>query len=64
MAQVESGKVYRIVSAKYSTVITANPVSQSLTCVTKGGESDYQQMWKFEEASDGKFYIMNVFSGR
>ena len=64
MAQVESGKVYRIVSAKYGTVITASPVSQSLTCVTKGGESDYQQMWKFEEASDGKFYIMNVFSGR
>ena len=64
MAQVESGNVYRIVSAKYGTVITANPVSQELTCVAKGDESDYQQMWKFEEANNGKFYIMNVFSGR
>ena len=64
MAQVESGKVYRIVSSKYGTVITANPLSHKLTCVTKGDDSDYQQMWKFESDNDGKFYIMNVFSGR
>ena len=64
MAQVESGKVYRIVSAKYGAVITASPITQKLTCVDKGGESDYPQMWKFEEAGNGKFYIMNVYSGR
>ena len=64
MAQVEAGKVYRIVNAKYGTVITASPITQKLTCVDKGGDSDYPQMWKFEEANDGKFYIMNVYSGR
>lgn len=64
MAQVESGKVYRIVSAKYNTVITANPVSHELSCVTPGGSSDYQQMWMFTKEENGKYSIMNVFTGR
>lgn len=63
-AQVESGKVYRIVSGKYKTVVTANPVSHKLSCVTAGGDEDYQQMWKFTLEEDGKYSIMNVFSQR
>ena len=63
MAQVESGKVYRIVSSKYGTVITASPISHALSCVTKGSETDYQQMWEFTE-NNGKYSIKNVFSRR
>ena len=65
MAQVESGKVYRIVSSKYETVITASPITNALSCVTKGTETDYPQMWEFvlDEAS-GKYAIQNVFSRR
>ena len=65
MAQVSSGKVYRIVSSKYETVITASPITNALSCVTKGGNTDYQQMWEFtlDEAS-GKYSIQNVFSRR
>lgn len=64
MAQVETGKVYRIVSAKYGTVISANPITNKLTCVSKGTESDYQQMWKFTATNNGKYYIQNLFSQR
>ena len=64
-AQVESGKVYRIVSSKYETVITASPITNKLSCVTKGSAEDYQQMWEFEysETSE-KYTIRNVFSRR
>ncbi len=64
MAQVESGKVYRIVSSKYETVITASPITHALSCVSKGGETDYQQMWEFTLEENGKYSIMNVFSRR
>ena len=65
VAQVESGKVYRIVSSKYETVITASPITHKLSCVTKGDASDYQQMWEFEADAKGeKYAIKNVFSRR
>ena len=65
MAQVTSGKVYRIVSSKYETVITASPITNKLSCVTKGDASDYQQMWEFEADANGeKYTIRNVFSRR
>lgn len=65
MAQVESGKVYRIVSSKYGTVITENPVSHTLSCAAKGSETDYQQMWEFTlDENSGKYVIMNLFSRR
>ena len=65
MAQVQSGKVYRIISSKYGEVITASPITNALSCVSKGSETDYQQMWKFtlDEVS-GKYYIENIFSRR
>ena len=65
MAQVESGKVYRIVSSKYETVITASPITNKLSCVTPGSAEDYQQMWEFEYSeTSGKYTIRNVFSRR
>ncbi len=64
-AQVESGKVYRIVSSKYNTVITASPITNKLSCVSAGNETDYQQMWEFTlNETTGKYSIQNVFSRR
>ncbi len=64
-AQVEKGKVYRIVSSKYETVITASPITNKLSCVTPGSAEDYQQMWEFEYSeTSGKYTIRNVFSRR
>ncbi|MBQ2289897.1 MAG: M60 family metallopeptidase, partial [Bacteroidaceae bacterium] len=64
-AQVESGKVYRIVSSKYRTVITASPITNKLSCVSAGGETDYQQMWEFTlDETTGKYCIQNIFSRR
>lgn len=64
MAQVESGKVYRIVSGKYGTVITSSLAEHTLSCVEEGGSTDYQQMWQFTQENNGKFSIKNVFTGR
>ena len=65
MAQVNSGKVYRIVNSKYGTVITASPVTNKLACVAKGEATDYQQLWEFVLDDTGeKFVIQNVYSRR
>ena len=64
MAQVQSGKVYRIVSGKYGTVITESLVEHTLSCVTKGGDTDYQQMWEFTQNENGKYVISNVLTRR
>ena len=63
-AQVEDGKVYRIVSAKYGTVVSENPITHKLSCTSKGTETDYQEMWKFAATADGKFTIQNVYTQR
>ena len=64
VAQVEDGKVYRIVSAKYGTVMSESPILHTLSCATKGTDTDYHEMWKFEAVSDGKFAIRNVYTQR
>ena len=64
MAQVEDGKVYRIVSAKYGTVMSESPILHTLSCATKGSETDYNEMWKFDATDDGKFTIRNVYTQR
>ena len=53
-AQVEDGKIYRIVSAKYGTVMSESPILHTLSCATKGTATDYHEMWKFNAAGDGK----------
>ena len=65
MAQVNSGKVYRIVNSKYGTVVTASPIEHKLRCVEKGAADDYQQMWEFTyDADKDKYSIQNVYSRR
>ena len=64
MAQVEAGKVYRIVSAKYGTVMSESPILHTLSCASAGSATDYHEMWKFNAADDGKFTIQNVYTQR
>ena len=64
MAQVEDGKVYRIVSAKYGTVMSESPILHTLSCASKGAATDYHEMWMFNAADDGKFTIQNVYTQR
>ncbi len=63
-AQVEDGKVYRIVSAKYGTVMSESPILHTLSCASKGTATDYHEMWQFNAAGDGKFTIRNVYTQR
>ena len=63
-AQVEDGKVYRIVSAKYGTVMSESPILHTLSCASKGTATDYHEMWKFNATGDGKFTIQNVYTQR
>ena len=63
-AQVEDGKVYRIVSAKYGTVMSESPILHTLSCASKGSATDYHEMWKFNAAGDGKYTIQNVYTQR
>ena len=63
-AQVEDGKVYRIVSAKYGTVMSESPILHTLSCASKGAATDYHEMWKFNAAGDGKYTIQNVYTQR
>ena len=64
IAQVEDGKVYRIVSAKYGTVMSESPVLNTLSCASKGTAADYHEMWQFDATGDGKFTIRNVYTQR
>ena len=64
MAQVEDGKVYRIVSAKYGTVMSESPILHTLSCASKGAATDYHEMWQFDATDDGKFTIQNVYTQR
>ena len=64
MAQVEDGKVYRIVSAKYGTVMSESPILHTLSCASKGAATDYHEMWQFDATDDGKFTIKNVYTQR
>lgn len=64
MAQVENGKVYRIVSSKYDSVMSESPTRNTLSCTPKGDEKSYQEMWKFTAAEDGRFTIRNVYTQR
>ena len=64
VAQVEDGKIYRIVSAKYGTVMSESPILHTLSCASKGSATDYHEMWKFNAAGDGKYTIQNVYTQR
>ena len=64
MAQVEAGKVYRIVNAKYGTVLSESPILHTLSCAAAGADTDYHEMWMFNAADGGKYTIQNVYTQR
>lgn len=65
MAQIESGKVYRIVNLNYGTVASEKFVDNTVSCNSVGSKSDYNQLWIITEtAVEGKYTIQNVFTGR
>lgn len=65
MAQVESGKVYRIVNKLYGTVAYENIGNHTIGCNDSGTSTDYNQMWIITETSVASRYtIQNVYTGR
>ncbi len=65
MAQIESGKVYRIVNLNYGTAASEKFVDNTVSCNSIGSKSDYNQLWIITEtATEGKYTIQNVFTGR
>lgn len=64
-AQVESGKVYRLVNKLYGTVASESAIRHTINCENKGTSTDYQQMWIITEtATESLYTIQNVYTGR
>lgn len=64
-AQVESGKVYRIVNKLYGNVAYEKIGDNTVGCKDKGTSTDYNQMWIITETSVASRYtIQNVYTGR
>lgn len=64
-AQVESGKVYRMVNKLYGTVAAESAVNNTVNCEAIGTNTDWQQMWIITEtATEGLYTIQNVYTGR
>lgn len=64
-AQVESGKVYRMVNKLYGTVAAESAVNNTINCEAIGTNTDWQQMWIITEAAiEGMYTIQNVYTGR
>ena len=60
-AQIESGKVYRIKNAKYSTYAQEDINSHTVVC-DKKNSAKYNQLWQLNE-QDGKYSLRNVQTG-
>ncbi|MBQ8365772.1 MAG: M60 family metallopeptidase [Bacteroidaceae bacterium] len=64
-AQIESGKVYRIVNKMYGTVAAESAVNNTVNCENKGTNTDWQQLWIITDAGLSSYYtIQNVYTGR
>ena len=64
-AQVESGKVYRIVNKMYGTAAFERVADNTVNCKKIGSSTDYNQMWIITETSIASRYtIQNVYTGR
>ncbi len=64
-AQIESGKVYRLVNKLYGTVAAESAVNNTINCENKGTSADWQQLWIITEtATTGMYTIQNVYTGR
>ena len=65
MAQVESGKVYRIVNKMYGTVAYESVGDHNAYCAASGSDTDYNQMWIITESNVDSYYtFQNVYTGR
>ena len=62
-AQLESGKVYRIKNAVYSSYLQENTTSHLVTCGDMSEKERFTQMW-IAEGGNGKFALQNVCTGR
>jgi len=64
-AQVESGKVYRIVNKQYGTVAFEKVADHTVGCAKAGTITDYNQLWIITETGVESCYtIQNVYTGR
>ena len=64
-AQIESGKVYRMVNKLYGTVAAESAVNNTINCEKRGTSSDWQQLWIITEtATESLYTIQNVYTGR
>lgn len=64
-AQIESGKVYRMVNKLYGTVAAESAVRNTINCEEIGTNEDWQQMWIITEtATESMYTIQNVYTGR
>lgn len=64
-AQVESGKVYRIVNKLYGSYVYESVVDNTVKCSSKSTSTDYNQLWTITETSvEGNYTIKNLYTGR
>lgn len=64
-AQIESGKVYRLVNKLYGTVASESAVNHTINCENAGTNNDWQQMWIITEtATESMYTIQNVYTSR
>lgn len=65
MAQVESGKVYRIVNKMYGSYAYESAVDNTIRCSASGTSTDYNQFWIVTETSvESNYTLQNVYTGR
>ena len=62
-AQLESGKVYRIKNAVYSSYLQENTTSHLVTCGGISEKEKYTQLW-IAEGGNGRFSLQNVCTAR
>ena len=64
-AQVESGKVYRIINKLYGTTAFEKVADHTVGCAKVGTITDYNQLWIITEtAVESCYTIQNVYTGR
>lgn len=62
---LESGSVYRIVSAAYNRAVTEDYLNKKITTTSTVGTAptDWEQLWVVTHTSGNKYSLRNVFSG-
>lgn len=65
-ATIESGSVYRIISAAYNRAVTEDYVENKVATTSDVGStaSEWEQLWIVTKTTSGKYTIQNVYTGR